>query len=124
MGVADTPQSRFVERLRGRPMIVERDGGRCRIRPGTRLRGKRPAALPWQLRRTLAAGMGELDAERRRTRAPAEADDTRERRLVCIAIEAETAVRDAARRFDRRLLDNDKPGARQRQRTQMLQMPV
>jgi hypothetical protein len=33
-------------------------------------------------------------------------------------------VSDAARRFDRRLLDDDKSGARQRQRTQVLEMPV
>jgi len=30
----------------------------------------------------------------------------------------------AARRFDRRLLHDDKPGTRQRQRTQVLEMPV
>jgi hypothetical protein len=29
-----------------------------------------------------------------------------------------------ARRFDRRLLHDDKPGTRQRQRTQVLEMPV
>ena len=56
--------------------------------------------------------MGKLNAERRRTRAPAEADNAGQRRLVRIGIEAETAVTDAARRFDRRLLDDDKPGAR------------
>jgi hypothetical protein len=33
-------------------------------------------------------------------------------------------VTDAARRFDRRLLHDDKPGTRQRQRTQVLEMPV
>jgi hypothetical protein len=73
--------------------------------------GKRPAALPRQLRRTLAAGVGKLNAERRRTRAPAEADNAGQRRLVCIGIEAETAVT-AGDRFDRRLLDDDKRGAR------------
>jgi len=62
--------------------------------------------------------MGKLNPERRRTRAPAKADNAGQRRLVCIGIEAETAVTDAARRFDRRLLDDDKSGARQRQRTQ------
>ena len=112
MGVANTGQSSFIEGLRGRPAIVKRDGGwRCR-RPGTGVRGKRPAALPRQPRRTLAAGMGKLNAERRRTRAAAEANNTCQRRLVGIGIEAETAVTDAARRFDRRLLDDDKPGAR------------
>ena len=74
--------------------------------------GSGPASLPRHLRRTLAAGMGKLNAEGRRTRAPAEADNTGQRRLVCIGIEAETAVTDAAYRFDRRLLDDDKPGAR------------
>src|SRR6266566_2470013 len=42
----------------------------------------------------------------------ARADNTHQRRLVCIGIEPETAVTDAARRFDRRLLDDDKSGAR------------
>jgi aminoglycoside phosphotransferase family enzyme len=41
-----------------------------------------------------------------------------------IGIKPETAVSDAANRFDRRLLDNDKAGARYRQRTQVLEMPV
>src|SRR5690242_14431315 len=107
MGVANTRQSSLVKRLRSRPSIVERDAGWCRRRPGAGVRGKRPAALPWQLRRTLAAGMGKLDAERRRSRPPAEGDNPRQRRLVCIGIEAEAAVADAARRFDRGLLDND-----------------
>ena len=98
-------------------MIVERDlGWRCRP-PGTGVKGKRPAALPWQLRRTLAAGVGKLNAERRRPRPPAEADDAGQRRLGCIRIETETAVTDTARRFDRRLLRDDEPGTRQRQRT-------
>jgi hypothetical protein len=56
--------------------------------------------------------MGKLNAERRRTRAPAEADNAGKRRLVCIGIEAEAAVTDAAHRFDSRLLDDDKSGAR------------
>ena len=42
---------------------------------------------------------------RRRTRAPAEADNAGQRRLVCIGIEAEIAVTDAAHRFDSRLLE-------------------
>ena len=58
--------------------------------------------------------MGKLNAERRRTRAPTEVDDARQRRLLCIGIKPETAVSNAANRLDRRLLDNDKPGARQR----------
>jgi hypothetical protein len=111
MGVANTRQSSFVERF-PRPAIVERAGGWCRRRPGIGVRGKRPAALPRQLRRTLAAGMGKLDAERRRTRAPAETDNAGQRRLIRIGIEAESAVTDAARRLDRRLLDDDKSGAR------------
>jgi hypothetical protein len=56
--------------------------------------------------------MGKLNAKGRRTRAAAEADDTGQRRLVCVGIEAETAVTYAAYRFDGRLLDDDKPGAR------------
>ena len=56
--------------------------------------------------------MGELNAERRRTRAPAEADNARQRRILYIGIEPETAVRNAANRLDRRLLDDNKPGTR------------
>ena len=82
MGVTNTRQSNFVERLRGRPTIVERDGGWCRRRPGTGVQEKRSAAVPRQLRRTLVASMGKLNAERRRTRAPAEADNARQRPLV------------------------------------------
>jgi hypothetical protein len=112
MGIANARQPGLVERLRGRPAIVERDRGWCCCRPGTRVWRKRAATLPRQLGRTLAAGMSELNAERRRTRAPAEIDDARQRCLVCIGIETETAVTDAARRFDGRLLDDDKPGTR------------
>src|SRR5436853_5218817 len=104
MGIADTPQSSFVQRFRGGPMIVERDDGWCCRPPGAGLRGKWPATLPRQPRRPLAAGMGELNAERRRTRAPVEADNARQRRLLYIGIQAETAVTDAALRSDRRLL--------------------
>jgi len=68
--------------------------------------------------------MGELNPERRRTRAAAKANNPRQRPLVRIGIEAEAAMTDAARRFDRRLLDDDKRRARQRQRAQMLEMPV
>jgi len=50
------------------------NGWYCR-RPGTGVWGKRTAALPRQLGRTLASGMGKLDAERRRTGAPAEGNN-------------------------------------------------
>ena len=55
--------------------------------------------------------MGKLNAERRRTRAPAEAYNAGQRRFCCIGIKTETAVTDTARRFDRRLLHDDKRGA-------------
>src|SRR5260221_14727238 len=109
MGVADTRQSSFVELVRGGPMIVERYGGWSHGRPGTGFGGKRPAAVPWQLCRTFAAGMGKLDAEPRRTGVPAEADNAGQRRLVCIGIEAETAVTDAAHRLRRRFLAVNTP---------------
>ena len=82
--------------------------------PRSGVRGERPAALPRQLGRPLAPGMGELNAERRRTRAAAKAYNPRQRRLVRIGIEAEAAVTNAARRFDRRLLDDDKCRAPER----------
>ena len=85
---------------------------------------ERPTALPRQLGRPLAPRLAELNPERRRTRAAAKANNPRQRPLVRIGIEAEAAMTDAARRFDRRLLDDDKRRARQRQRAQMLEMPV
>jgi hypothetical protein len=111
-GVANTRQSGLVERFRGRPAIVERDGGRCCRPPGTGVLGKRPATLPRQPRRSLAAGMGKLDAERRGTGVPAEANNAGQRRLVCVGIEAEKAVNDAAHRFDSCLLDDGKSSPR------------
>ena len=93
-------QTGLVEGLRSRPVIVKRDRRwRCR-RPGAGVRGERPTAFPRQLGRTLAAGMGELNAERRRTHLPAKADNPLQRPLVRIGIEAEAAVSDVARRFD------------------------
>src|ERR1051325_6250794 len=111
MSIANTRQSGFVQRFRGWPANVERDGGWGRRRPGAAFRGKRSAAVPRQPRRALAAGMGQLNTERSRPRTPTEADNAGQRGLVRIGIEAETAVCDAARRLDRRLLDGDKPSA-------------
>ena len=65
MSVANARQPGLVKRFWDRPTIVERDAGwRCR-RPSPSARGKRSTAVPWQLRRTLAAGMGELNTKRR-----------------------------------------------------------
>src|SRR5438128_990979 len=109
MSIANTRQPGFVQRFRGWPAYVERDGGWGRRLPSACSRRKRSAALPRQPRRALAAGMGKLNTERCGTRTPAEADNAGQRRLVCIGIETETALCDAARGLDRRLLDNDKP---------------
>ena len=65
-----------------------------------------------------------MSPKRRRARAPAKADNPRQRPLVRIAIDAEAAVTDAARRFNRRLLDDNKCRAGKRQRDQVLEMPV
>ena len=85
---------------------------------------ERAAALPGKPGRTLAPGMGELDAERGRARAAAQRHDPGQRRLVRLRIEAEAAMADAAARLDRGLLDDDEARARQRQRPQMLQVPI
>jgi hypothetical protein len=124
VSVAYTRQTRRVERLRGRPVIVKRNRRwRCRG-PGAGVRGERPTTLPRQLGRPLTPGVGELNPERRRTRAAAKADNPRQRRLVPVGIKAEAAVTDSARRFDRRLLDDDECCAGKRQRAQVLEMPV
>jgi hypothetical protein len=68
--------------------------------------------------------MRQLDAEPDRAPAAAQGDGTGQRHLVGIRIEAETAAADAARWLDRRLLDDQEAGARQRQRAQVLQVPV
>ena len=80
-------------------------------RPWSRHRfpGEAVRRPPTAASRALAAGMGKLNTERCGTRTPAEADNGGQRRLVCIGIETETALCDAARGLDRRLLDNDKP---------------
>jgi hypothetical protein len=124
VSLADTRQTGLVEHLRNRPVIIERQRRWRYRRPGAGVGRERPAALPRQLGRTLTAGMGDLNPERRRTPAPAKADDPRQRRLIRIGIEAEAAMTDAAGRFDRRLLDDDECGARKRQRAQMLEMLV
>jgi hypothetical protein len=124
VSIANSRQASLVESLRRRPAVVEGDGGWGCCRPRTSIRRQRPAALPWQPRRGLAAGMRQLNAKRRRAGLPAEGNDAGQCRLGFIGIKTETAMRDPAYRFDRGLLDNDKPGTRQRQRTQMLQMPV
>jgi hypothetical protein len=117
MGAADMGETGFVERLRDRPMAVERHRQRRQGRPGTGVGVDRPAAVPRNLCRAFAPGMRELDAERGRTGAAAECDDRGERRLICIRIEAETALTDAPSRLDCGLLDDNEASARQTTRS-------
>ena len=70
---------------------------------------QRTAALPRPLRRGLAAGMRELDAELGGADAPAMGDDARQRRLVVVGIEPEAAMGDAAVALDMGRLDDDRP---------------
>ena len=75
--------------------------------------GQRTAALPRALGGGLAAGMGELHAElHARHPAAHPVDDRLQRRLVLVAVEAETALRDAALALDMRGFEAEQAGAR------------
>ena len=68
--------------------------------------GKRSAAVPWQLRRTLAAGMGELNAHFGAAEAAAMGKHARERRLAIIGIEPKATMGDAAAALHAGCLDH------------------
>ena len=69
---------------------------------GSSLGLERPAALPGPLRRGLAAGVRDLDAELGGADAAAVRDHARQRRLVVVGIEPDAAVGDAAVPLDMR----------------------
>ena len=116
-GSARLAASTWAARIRASPAsacgIGQRSGCRTAL-PSFRHRrqGEAASRSPTAASPNLAAGVGKLDAERCRTRTPAEANNVGQRRLVCIGIEAEAALTDAAHRFDRSLLDDDNSGAR------------
>src|SRR5215831_2915686 len=84
--VANADEPRFVECPRDGPVLIERDRRWCHGFPRTGVAAKRPATLPWDLGRSLAAGMRELDAERGGAPAAAHSDNASQRRRVRIGI--------------------------------------
>ena len=83
-----------------------------------------PAAFPRALRRGLAAGMRELDADLGGAEAMAMGDHARERGFAVIGIEPEAAVADAAAALDVGHLGDHQAGAGIRQHAEMVDMPV
>ena len=83
------------------------------------------AALPRHVARRLAARMARAGSRPGMRECARMAASTRaERRLVVVAIEAEVAGRDAPERLDRGRLDDQQPGARQRELPEVDQVPV
>ncbi len=106
------------------PVLAERDRRSRHGLPRIGAGFQRLAAFPRALRRALAAGMRELDAELGVAHAARLRDHARKRRLVVVAVEAETAVGDAAGTLDMRRLDDHQRGAGMRHHAEMHQVPV
>ena len=125
-GGGDAREALVVERLGRRPLGGEGNGRGRDGRPGVLAGSKRFAALPRPLAGGLAAGMPDLDGKARAgcRDAPRRVEHARERRLVGIRVEAETAVRDAPRSLDGGGLDHHHAGPRDGQLHQVLEMPI
>ena len=106
------------------PARTERQRRRRDGLPGVLARLQRRAAVPRQLRRGLAAGMGELDAEFRGAVAPAGVDDVLERRLAIIGIKSEAAVSDAPVALHMGRLHDEQAGAGIGEHAEMGHVPV
>ena len=111
-------------RARHMPIAAERNGRRSDRLPGILSRSERLRAFPGPLRRGLAAGVRQLDAELGRAVTTAMRDHPCERRLAIIGIEAETAVRDAAVALDVRRLDYHQRSAGIGEHAEMTEVPV
>ena len=122
----DALQALGVERLGHVPPVRERHGGGSDRGPGVLAARQRLAALERRLAGGLAAGVGELDRKARAggRNAPRRIEHARERRLVGVRVEAETAVRDAARPLHRGGFHHHHAGAADGELHQVLQMPV
>ncbi len=92
--------------------------------PGVLARLQGAAALPRPLRRCLAAGMGELDAEFGGAVAPADIDDVLERRLAIVGIQSEASMGDAAMALHVGRLDDQQAGAGIGEHAEMGDVPV
>src|SRR6185437_15168823 len=120
----DAVETRGSEGMRHGPTVVQGDRRWCRGEPGPVLPTERATAFPGALCRALAPGMRQLDAEPGIAEAAAGRDNATERRLIGVAIQSETSMRDAPCLLDRRRLDHQEPRARHGKRAQMLHMPV
>src|SRR5690349_13075126 len=120
----DAVEIRRREGVRQRPAIVKGDWRWRRGEPGAVLRTERMTTFPGALRRALAAGMRQLDAEAGIAEAATGRDNATERRLVGVAVQSETTMRDAPCLLDCRRLDHQEPGTRYGKRAKMLHMPV
>jgi len=110
--------ARFVagERARRRLVRCLRHRRRGHRLPASLLRQDQCAAVPGFAAGGLAAGVPELDTERRARVAAHCAGDALERALVRVRVEAEARRRDPADRIDRSRLDQNQPSAAQRKR--------
>ncbi len=89
-----------------------------------RIRRHLVAAAPWRLARGLAAGMGDLDAERHRRVVPHRVEDLGQRPLGAVVPQPEISVGDPRLRRHRRRLQGQEPGARHRELAEMHHVPV
>jgi hypothetical protein len=113
-----------VHRAWRRPASAERYGrGRDRF-PSILAGLERLASRPGRLRRSLAAGMGELNAKSSRADAPAMRDHAHQRSLTGIRIKTQTTMGDAAVTLNVGHLDDDKSGARIGEHAQMGDVPI
>ena len=91
---------------------------------GSASSGNALRAFPRPLRRALAAGMRDLDAELRGAGPARRLHDARERGFVVVGVKPEAAVRDAAGALDMGCFHNDQRGAGIGQHAEMHQVPV
>src|SRR5262249_35695136 len=113
-----------VELFRHRTAGAEGDRRGTIDRPGIGAGPERLAAFPRALRGSLAAGMGELDADLRRRGHRAHVGEYgSKRRLVLVAVETEAAVGDAAAALDRGRFEDHQADAGERERAEMDAVP-
>ena len=111
----------FARRL---PALAERNGRSGNRRPWIGFALERAAAFPRFLRRALAAGMRDLNAELGGAGAARRMHDARQRRLIVVVVKTEAAVGDAAVALDMGRLHDHQRGAGIRQHAEMHQVPV
>ena len=124
-GLAHPCQTGGVQRMRWRLLRAVRHCAGCVGLPATRLVGADlQAALPGHAAGALAPRMGELDADRHRRNLAHAGQHTGQRRLGGVVVQAQVAQRDAPGWLDGCRLQDQQAGARQRQSTEVDEMPV